>query len=230
VIDAYRARMMPYSISLRRVHGKKHPRENSAKDVGLRVPAGSHGPFAVYKDGRVPLCSCHGEPWPCLEAEQQAYAEQELAVAERAMRVMPGCCPACEEPVTSRQKSITFGGPNVVNPLAEGPTFHLRRKCRGSAARYEEKWVTAEPGRPRSLLTLTCVGHLIVHHDGTGQCVSRNDGSECPTIYARHPSYSACYLSTHGCPTCPEDRRGHPGTRVSGYPKDPRAVTRIEST
>lgn len=224
VTAPFRDRQMPYRITLRRLHGAKHERENSVGDVAFRVRAGSHypQPFPAYANGRVPLCSCCGHPWPCLEADQQAQAAKELKAAEREMSLLPGCCPACREPVTSRQRSITFGGPNVRNPLAEGPTFHLRRRCWGEAARYEEAWFQAEPGRQRSLLTLSCAGTLIVHGDGTAECFGA-DGSDCPSPYAHHRGYTACYLQGHGCGRgC--SRVGHPGTSVAGRPSDPRAV------
>lgn len=218
-----RDQMKPYTITLRRVHGAEYMRENSQQEAGFRCPVGAYNPFPVYVNGRVPLCSCHGHPWPCLEADQQAQAEREMAAAEKELRLMPGCCPACEEPVTSRQRSITFGGPNVRNPLAQGPTFHLRSKCWYSAAQYEELWVNAEPGRPRSLLTLYCEGTLIVHGDGSGECFGAN-GSDCPSVYAQHRCVTACYYQSHGCGReC--SPVGHPGTHLVGRPSDPRAVT-----
>lgn len=218
----YRDEMRPYSVTLRRVHGAPHERENSRQEIGLGVRAFTYGGFDRYANGRAPLCSCHGEPWPCIEADQQAQAEKEIQRAERELSRMPGCCPACDEPVTSRQRSITFGGPNVRNPLGEGPTFHLRRKCRSGAAQYEELWVADEPGRKRSLLTLACEGSLIVHGDGSAECFGAAD-SDCPSIYARHRSYSSCYLQSHGCGRgCTP--AGHPGCHPTGYPTDPRAV------
>lgn len=218
----YRDEMRPYSVSLRRIHGAPHERENSRQEIGLRIRAFAYGGFDRYENDRVPLCSCHGHPWPCLDADQQAQAEKETKAAEKELLLMPGCCPACEEPVTSRQQSITFGGPNVRNPLAEGPTFHLRRKCHHGAAQYEDLWIAAEPGRRRSLLTLACEGSVVVHGDGSGECFGAN-GSDCPSIFARHRSYSACYLQSHGCGReC--SQAGHPGTRLAGYPNDPRAV------
>jgi len=219
---AWRDRALPYRIRLQRIHGEPRDHENTHNEIQLRVPPGGRDWFPAYPNGRVPLCSCHGHPWPCLEADQQAQAEREMARVEKALRLLPGCCPACEEPVTSRQRSITFGGPNVQNPLAEGPTFHLRRKCRHAAARYEEAWVAAEPDRQRSLLTLACAGTVIVHGDGSAECFGA-DESDCPSVFARHRGMCACYLQSHGCGRgC--SRHGHPGTRVAGYPADPRAV------
>lgn len=226
-VEPYRDTMRPYRMSLRRVYGERHERENSAGDIALRATVSSYNGLPVYPNGRVPLCSCHGHPWPCLEADQQAEAEKELKRAEKALRLLPGCCPACEEPVTSRQRSITFGGPNVTNPLAEGPTFHLRRKCYSAAAVYEEKWVAAEPGRARSLLTLRCEGTVVVHHDGTAECYGAAF-SDCPSVHARHRAYTSCYLQSHGCGRgCTP--AGHPGCTPAGRPADPRAITREDA-
>lgn len=221
-VGTWRDRMRPYRLSLRRLHGEKHDAENSRQETAIRIPVGGYHHPPIYPNGRVPLCSCHGHPWPCLESEQQKQAEAEIARAEKAMNLMPGCCPACEEPVTSRQKSITFGGPNVTNPLAEGPTYHLRRKCYGAAARYEEKWVNAEPGRLRSLLTLRCQGTVVVHGDGSAECFGA-EGSDCPSVFAQHRANTSCYMQTHGCGRgCTP--AGHPGCFPIGRPSDPRAV------
>lgn len=220
---AYRDNLRPYRVTLRRLHGEKHERENDRAEVGFRVRAGVYNALPAYEHGRVPLCSCCGHPWPCVDADQQRQAEKEMRAAEKAMRLLPGCCPACEEPVTSRQRSITFGGPNVGNPFAQGPTYHLRRKCRHAAADYEEAWVAAEPGRKRSLLTLRCEGTVIVHGDGDAECFGAKD-SDCPSVFAQHRGYMACYLQSHGCGRgC--SRSGHPGTRITGRPSHPRAVT-----
>lgn len=222
--EPWRTESMPYKISLRRLHGEPHQRENSFRGVPLRAPARmATSTFGIYEGGRVPLCSCHQHPWPCRDMCEEAKAADAMAEAERELRLLPGCCPACQEPVTSRQRSITFGGPNVRNPLAEGPTFHLRRACRPAAATYEELWVADEPGRKRSLLTMRCEGTVIVHEDQTGECFGAA-GSQCPSIYARHRVYSACYLQSHGCGSGCTSRRH--GTRVAGYPMDPREVLR----
>lgn len=216
-----REKMWPYRVSLRRLHGERADRENSRQEIGLRIPIGYSLP--TYPNGRVPLCSCHSHPWPCRESEEQAQAAKELAKAEEWLNLLPGCCPACSEVVTSRQKSITFGGPNVLNPLAEGPTYHLRSKCYRSAAAYEEKWVADEPGRKRSLLTLRCEGTVIVHEDGSAECFGAKD-SDCPSVYAEHRGYMSCYLQSHGCGKGCTSRRH--GTRIAGYPSNPREVTR----
>lgn len=221
-VESYRLRAAPYRVSLRRLHGDPHPWEREKHDGLLALRCGARSPgFPVYSGGRVPLCSCHSHPWPCLDQLQ----EQEAAEAAKRMAAelarMPGTCPSCGEVVTSRQQSITFGGPNVKNPLAEGPTYHLRRKCVGGARAYEELWVADEPGRPRSLLTLRCEGHLTVHADGSAECHGADE--DCPSIYASHRSYAACYAMSHGCPRleCAGSRHGcHP----AGRPSNPRDI------
>lgn len=155
------------------------------------------------------VCNCCNELPPCSGIRAERAVQQSV----EAMKLPDGYCPACKEPITHRQKKYVFPGPNLLNPFgADGVQFHQRSKCRSSAAAYEEKWVKADPTRARSLLTLTCPGHVIVHHDGTGEC-HRADGADCPHIHARHQSYSACYTQSHGCgKECP--RNGHPGCRL----------------
>lgn len=222
-VEPHRTLMRPYRVTLRRLYGERHEHENDRLEVAYRVSVNSYS-FPTYLHGRVPLCSCHSHPWPCRESVEQQTAEKELAKAERELQRMPGCCPACDEPVTSRQQAITFGGPNVRNPLAEGPTFHLRRKCRWAAAQYEELWVADEPGRRRSLLTLRCEGTVIVHGDGSAECFGAND-SDCPSVYAQHRVMTSCIAQSHGCGRgCTRD--GHPGCTPANYPTDPRSVWR----
>jgi hypothetical protein len=62
---------------------------------------------------------------------------------------LPGCCHACREPITARQKSVTFEGPNLLFPELgdDSAVFHLREMCRWAARRYDETWTKAQPGR-----------------------------------------------------------------------------------
>lgn len=162
------------------------------------------------------VCVSCGELAPCREHTSMVQAQAVMERVERDMRTLPGCCPACQEPITKRQQSVTFPGDNLLVPLGSPDvTYHLRNACRSSAARYEEMWVQADPTRPRSLLTLFCEGGVIVHQDGSAEC----HGAEgCPSVYARHRHYAACYAQTHGCGRgC--SRVGHPGRRIANYPK-----------
>ncbi|EFQ84734.1 hypothetical protein HMPREF0063_10075 [Aeromicrobium marinum DSM 15272] len=169
------------------------------------------------------VCHSCGELAPCRGHEQAQYAADQARQLEHEMRLLPGCCPGCQEPITPRQRSIEFPGEYVLNPLMEpSPRFHLRSKCWSAAARYEEKWVVAWPGRQRSLLTLKCAGTVVVHGDGSAECHGAED-SDCPSVHARHRGMSACYVQSRGCPRgC--STVGHPGTRVAGAPEDPRDI------
>lgn len=161
------------------------------------------------------VCSRCGELAPCREITAQRAAIPVMQRLDRLASTLPGCCWGCREPVTSRQESVTFPFENAWLPTAPPPTFHLRRQCRAQAAAYERDWVAVDSEtRPRSLLTMTCTGSLIVHHDGSAECFGAVD-SDCPDARAAHASYSACYAQSHGCPRdCP--REGHPGCAVRG--------------
>ena len=185
------------------------------KGGGLRVSPWHYRAWHLLPEHYAVCVSC-GELAPCLAHTSMLAAQEAMKRAERDMATLPGCCPSCQEPITHRQESVTFPGDNLLNPTAEsGPTFHLRRACRGGAERYEEMWVRADPTRPRSLLTLSCGGSVIVHGDGSAECHGAED---CPSIHARHGHYAACYVQSHGCGRgC--TRSGHPGTRVAGRPR-----------
>lgn len=62
---------------------------------------------------------------------------------------LPGCCNSCYEPVSQRQKSVLFEGPNLRYPQLGEDTavFHVREYCRWDARGYDEVWVKAAPGR-----------------------------------------------------------------------------------
>lgn len=159
------------------------------------------------------ICVSCGDLAPCRAHQAAEQSERAMVKLEREMRLLPGCCPSCQEPITARQKSKTFVGANLLNPLGEPDvTYHTRMTCIGGAARYEEMWVRADPTRPRSLLTMFCEGTVVVHHDGSGECFGAAD-STCPDVRARHRLMRACFTQSHGCPRgC--SIAGHPGTRV----------------
>ena len=135
-----RVEAAPYYITLRRLHGPAHRGESDLEPgrLSLRTRCGLSQPWTVYPGGRVPLCSCCGDPWPCrmLEAEQEAQAEGQR-LNELSQRVENGACFACGQPVTSRQKTIVYPENNVRVPLGPPPVFHARRSCRLAVVEYE---------------------------------------------------------------------------------------------
>jgi hypothetical protein len=132
-----------------------------------------------------PVCRECGEPWPCPELDIKRELDKGAAEMARLEGIMPGCCWACGEPVTSRHKSVSFGGENLLLPGAPPPAFHLRRRSKGgrscpsAAMAYEERWVPAAEGRR---WRLSCPGHVVRHVDGT-ECQAE---PECPGPGAYH--------------------------------------------
>lgn len=144
-----RERMRPYSVSLRRLHGPVHPRENSRQEIALRVRAFAIGGFERYDEGRVPLCSCCGHPWPCRMVEAKKDAEDQARVMdERMSRVGVGVCYGCGEPITRRQESITYPEGNVDFPGYPPPRFHTRKKCAGARWSYDKRRAALYPDKP----------------------------------------------------------------------------------
>lgn len=141
--ESYRDQIKPYRISLRRLHGQPHARENDQRDLALRAPAGMsrhRGGFAFYENGRVPLCSCCGDPWPCLLADAQRAAEASSGLMEARMaRMMPGICYGCGEVITTRQGKVHIPGDHADFPGRAGPTFHTRQKCSEQRRAYERR-------------------------------------------------------------------------------------------
>lgn len=127
------------------------------------------------------VCRRCGELPPCREVHNTAIADRAAERFEEQMAIMPGCCHACHEPITSRQKMHRFTGPNLVRPdLGDGSAvFHLRDSCRSGLRAYDERWAAAEPGRRRGFY---CDGNLTHHHGGTTAC----SNLECPSSEVRH--------------------------------------------
>lgn len=106
---------------------------------------------------------------PCSHAHQNRIAEQATERMERDMAILPGACHGCREPITRRQKSFAFPGPNLIRPdLGDNSAiFHTRGKCYGALTTYDKRWAAAEPDRTRLFY---CDGMRIHHYDGTPEC------------------------------------------------------------
>lgn len=143
--DAYQRRL-PYMITLHRMHGPKHDGENNVKEVGFRVPAFSHHAWEKYDEGRVPLCSCCGHPWPCMVTEAKKASEEQAALLNAKMdRAAPGQCYSCGEVITHRQGSVTYPEPNIELLGYPAPRFHTRKSCADGWYSYERKRAKALP-------------------------------------------------------------------------------------
>lgn len=186
----YRVVIRPAAVTLDDPRSKDH-------DVHLRACGAS---WDVYPDEHYPVCASCSEPMPCRE--QMAARVAEASAKQMGRYETQGVCPECLEPITSRQKVITFTE-NLEIPGGPPVTYHAgRHLCRHSAAVYEKRWVAADPGLRK--LSLSCPGHMTNHNDGTYECTQLND---CPGPQAFHPSYARC-----NCPDC------HARSEFSCYP------------
>ncbi|BBB01044.1 hypothetical protein RVR_8278 [Actinacidiphila reveromycinica] len=146
------------------------------------------------------VCRLCAEIPPCRHVHNETIAERAAERFEQEMAILPGCCHACREPITRRQKSVRFTGPNLIRPDLgdDSAVFHLRAKCHGSVRAYDERWAKAV-GKPRRFF---CEGTMTVHQGGSTDCTELAD---CPgevdhraRIWhhpdgARHGKYSGCW-------------------------------------
>lgn len=133
----------------------------------------------TFADLHYPICAKCLEPLPCREQMVARVTEAESETFEQYSAA--GVCPACSEPVTTRQKCITWQE-NLVVPLGPPVTFHMRRQCRYAAIQYEGRWYADDPTRTR---VLSCDGNLTVHYNDARECTQR----DCPGGQAHHRSY-----------------------------------------
>lgn len=214
----------PYRAHLTYLGGARPRHAEDGDDVlggTLIVPASIvRRSWYVYPGGRWPACSCCLEPAPCRAEMEDRQVEQDMRNLGKYAGRLPGACWACEEPITKRQVSVIYTGINLDYPLGPQVMFHTRAKCEHAARRYEERWLAADPDRPRILTYPYCPGRLYVHQDGSSECVSWTRSGEpvesadgCQGYSTHdHGSRAACYLRSHGCPQgCTSN--GHPGAR-----------------
>lgn len=112
---------------------------------------------------------------PCRHVHDQAVMRHAVAQLDADMAIMPGLCHGCAGPISTRQKTITFGGENLIRPdLGENTAiFHLKASCRWAAEKYDKRWAEAVEGRRRKLF---CEGNKRKHYDGSMDCTD----PECP--------------------------------------------------
>lgn len=201
-------RLRPYAVRALHLGGKIDPgcREVDEPMFGgrghygtMRIPAGAFWAWHVYVGGRWPVCSCCGEPMPCRAEAEDRTVEYQIKVQSRHERKMPGCCWACNEPVTSRQESVVYAGMNLDLPTAPPPQFHTRRRCHDAAVAYEDRWRAEDVSRPRILTWPKCRGRLVTHTDGSSECHGGEGGCRGHETHD-HRSLMSCKAQSHGCP------------------------------
>jgi hypothetical protein len=189
------------------------PVTGPAGTVRLRRRAGAT-PLFVYPGEHYPVCAACREPVPCREEMARRVSAASVQRIDRYLT--PGVCPACLQPVSSRQRAITFGE-NVEIPAGPPVTYHLRRRCAGAAMRYEKRWAAAVPGRRT---VLSCTGHIQHHLDGA-EC---SHGPACPGPGVPHGSAARCERDRlDGCLRCLDvvtsDDWASPGTEAGTQPR-----------
>jgi hypothetical protein len=174
---------------------RSHP--GGGPEHQVRVSPYWDGATAWVLPPHYPVCASCGRPWPCAEIDMTVQVRAEAAELERLAGILQGCCWQCGGPVTARQRSVTFGGDNLLLPGAAPPAFHTRHgPCLAAARAYEEQWVKAGAGRRRRL---ACPGFLLRHAD-TSECTA---GADCPGSGVPHLAGSAdCSYEGEACPRC----------------------------
>lgn len=163
-----------------------------ARDYDVHLHVSPWHRLDVYPDEHYPVCAKCLEPMPCRERKVTEIAERAAKAADA--HSVPGVCPACQEPITGRQRVMTFEE-NLLIPFGPPVTFHSgRRGCRDAARDYERRWADAAPGRKT---TLSCRGHVWQHADGP-EC---SEGAECAGIgrEIRHDRWGTCPPSCLRC-------------------------------
>jgi hypothetical protein len=187
----YRLRNQPWRIIIRPVHITADDPRSRDHDVHLSLAAASYGGFETYPTGHYPVCSRCSEPVPCRE--EMAASLSATASAKAARYEISGVCPSCDEPITARQKTITFDE-NMESIAGPPVTFHLRRQCRWDAVKYEQRWAAADPDNRAT--TLSCPGH-VQRHVGVIAC---SEDPLCPGAKLPHRRATAC----SSCDRCRE--------------------------
>lgn len=163
-----------------------------ARDHDRHRGSRKHQIWYIYPNEHYPICATCHEPTPCRDQMAEKHAAR--GAEEFSRYTMAGVCPACQEPVTKRQKSMTWED-NAVVPGGPPVTFHMRYTCRGYARSYEQQWIQLDPERRKAVLT--CAGSYTGHYDGSMDCTELD---ACPGRDASHrsgvnhyPGHSTCY-------------------------------------
>jgi hypothetical protein len=175
LLPQVREQRRPYTVVLRHERGPVlvdqqflRTLHDGTATVHISIRAGGSPTWWVMAD-RYQTCSCHGHPWPCLDYDRDRLVEKAARQFDRDMLgAQPGWCAACGEPITRRQKSLTFPEPSLIVPGAPPPEFHTRRDCWYGAVEYERK--LRIPTYPDAARLVSCPGQAFEHEDGSADC------------------------------------------------------------
>lgn len=173
----------PWRIDLEIIGGARTPR-NKRDNGRFAAVAASPTTFWTVLAEHFSVCRICQELPPCRHAFREKLLKRQEAHLNKALNLMPGTCLACAEPISKRQKTIIFNGPNLIRPDFgnDSAIFHARRSCRSRVEDYDHKLTkaTGVPGR------FHCPGNLTIHTDKSTDCTQPET---CPGREARHPGY-----------------------------------------
>lgn len=137
----------------------------SEKPIHLQCPASTS--WRTLPEHYTVCRLCRELP-PCTHEHNEKIMERAAERMNEQMAILPGTCHACREPITRRQKSFTFPGPNLIRPDLgdDSARFHMREACEWARMSYDERWAKAT-GRRRFFW---CPGRRVEHYDGTVEC------------------------------------------------------------
>lgn len=179
------------------VEPPRNPQPNGKDRRGLRLSPWWSGEQWLPLTDPYPTCVDCGLLWPCPCDDRNKETAAAMAEFERLGGILPGCCWACNEPITGRHRSIVFDGDNLLLPGGGPVAFHTsnsrkaargpsgNQTCRGEAEKYEDRWVFAGEGRR---IRLRCSG-LLFSHFGYHECT---EGAGCPGENASHRDWPHC--------------------------------------
>lgn len=152
------------------VHGFWETPDAEGRSCGVQAPLGHMWNVLPEHYSVCRLCS---ELPPCRHVHNERVMAHASERMDEVMAILPGLCHSCCEPITARQKSFTFPGPNLLRPdLGDNSAiFHTRSSCYGDLASYDKRWAAAEPERQRLFF---CEGTQTWHHGGSSECDNPN--------------------------------------------------------
>lgn len=155
-------------------------------DLETATPIHLGGPASVtWRTLPEHYAVCHAckELPPCTHLHNEAVMERASEQMAVVMALMPGACHGCHEPITQRQKTFLFPGPNVIRPDFGDDTaiFHTRKSCSYDLRSYDKRWAKAATGRTAYF---NCAGNLTTHYDDSQECTN----PACPaTVVPANP-------------------------------------------
>lgn len=159
------------------------------------------------------VCRICSELPPCRHTQREELLGHQQDQLREVLDLQPGTCLGCRTPITPRQKTITFAGPNLIRPDFgdDSAVFHARQSCREKVEHYDLRLAKATGAEAR----FNCPGVLVIHSDHVPEC---SRGPACIDHQVPHagyePHYNSPFVHDHDncwCVTRPGAKEGpHP--------------------